>query len=88
MSALAAEGAFARLNEMQMILPVVAVEALRHFLTSGENWGKPGDRRNVPQLFDEWKLVNVPSVPSFPPVFHQFSNDNQIDYQGTLHYRA
>jgi len=31
--------------------------------------GKPGDRRNVPQFFDEWKLVNVPSVPSFSPVF-------------------
>jgi hypothetical protein len=24
-----------------------------------------GDRRNVPQLFDERKFVNVPSVPSF-----------------------
>jgi hypothetical protein len=26
-----------------------------------------GDRRNVPQFFDEWKLVNVPVHPqSFP----------------------
>lgn len=24
-----------------------------------------GDRRNVSRLFGEWKLVNVPSVPSF-----------------------
>jgi hypothetical protein len=24
-----------------------------------------GDRRNVPPICDEWKLVNVPSVPSF-----------------------
>src|ERR1700730_504130 len=24
---------------------------------------KTGDRQNVPQFFDEWKLVNVPSVP-------------------------
>jgi hypothetical protein len=24
---------------------------------------KYGDRRDVPQLFDEWKLANVPSVP-------------------------
>src|SRR6202040_4121804 len=26
---------------------------------------KTGDRRDVPQSFDEWKLVNVPSVPGF-----------------------
>jgi hypothetical protein len=26
---------------------------------------KTGDRRNVPQFFDEWRLVNVRSVPSF-----------------------
>jgi hypothetical protein len=25
--------------------------------------GKPGDRLNVPQSFDEWKLVNAPSIP-------------------------
>jgi hypothetical protein len=26
---------------------------------------KTGDGRNVPQFFDEWRLVNVRSVPSF-----------------------
>ena len=24
------------------------------------------DRRNSPQFFDEWELVNVPPVPGFP----------------------
>jgi hypothetical protein len=24
-----------------------------------------GDRRNVPQFFDKWEVVNFPSVPSF-----------------------
>jgi hypothetical protein len=26
----------------------------------------PGDSRHVPDVFDEWKLVNVRSVPVFP----------------------
>jgi len=30
---------------------------------------KTGDGRNAPQFFDEWRLVNVRSVPSSPPVF-------------------
>src|ERR1700720_3720898 len=30
----------------------------------GQIWGdKYGDRRDVPQFFDEWKLANAPSVP-------------------------
>jgi hypothetical protein len=32
---------------------------------SGSN-EETGDRRNVSKCFDEWKSVNVPSVPGFP----------------------
>jgi hypothetical protein len=45
---------------------------------------KTGSRRNVPQFFGEWKLVNVPSVPSFSsfspsPVFPE---DEKLIYRG------
>jgi hypothetical protein len=31
--------------------------------------GKPGTDGTFPQFFDEWRLVNVPPVLSFPPSF-------------------
>src|SRR5271170_4305584 len=37
--------------------------------------GKYGDRRDVPQLFDEWKLANVPSVPGLYVPFAQTARD-------------
>jgi hypothetical protein len=43
---------------------------------------KTGDRRNVPQFFDEVKLVNVPSVTSschqFFPVCRQFLRPSPV----------
>src|SRR5580700_4018252 len=42
------------------IAPSLYPMGVSHFLE------ETGDSRNVPQFFDGWKLVNVPSVPSFP----------------------
>ena len=40
----------------------------------GDEVLKTGDRRNVPQFFDEWRLVSVRSVPSF---FYSLSEGSQ-----------
>src|SRR5713101_4952204 len=37
--------------------------------------GKTGDRRDVPQFFDEWKLASVPSVPGLYVPFAQTPRD-------------
>jgi hypothetical protein len=39
--------------------------AFQRLKNAAELLAETGDRRDVPRFFDEWKLVNVPSVPSF-----------------------
>jgi hypothetical protein len=54
--------------------PLVHV-VVQHKCANHENANemKTGDRRNVPQFFDEWRLVNVPSV--FPPTGERVVED-------------
>ncbi|MBZ5526074.1 MAG: hypothetical protein LAP21_27960 [Acidobacteriia bacterium] len=44
-----------------------------------------GNRRDVPRFFDEWKLVNAPSVPAFPAVPPRCSPVENIPLQAERH---
>ena len=58
-----------------MTLPVFWTPEANQDLLDARTWydkTETADRQNVPQLFDEWKLVSVASVPSFrPPQCHR-----------------
>lgn len=50
----------------------------------GENRGrKTGDRRNVPQCFEEWKLANLPSDPVFSPISLLDYTNHRVEESGT-----